>query len=670
MADSAEHTYEMRVGLGVLKHLGIGLYSNVPAVLSEVVANSWDADATTVLVQIDRENGRITITDNGHGMTIEDVNRRYLNVGYERRNEPNGAVTAKFGRPVMGRKGIGKLSLFSIAQTVTIHTKRAGHQAHGFVMDSEEIKRQIGEDGMGQYNPVPVDPSEVHLDGTSGTRIVLTRLNRQIQRASEHLRRRLARRFSVIGELNDFDVTLDGSPITIEDRGYHNKVEYLWSFGERGQALADVADLNAPATIRPGEIAGDEGYEIDGWIGTALLPSDLKENGESLNKIIVMVRGKLAQEDILDEFSEGRLYTKYLIGEIHADFLDLDDLDDIATSSRQKIVEDDDRYRALRQKIRAELLAIRDQWDGLRDKEGQESALEILQIKQWFEGLTPEYRPAATRLFGRLNKLHVEDANDKRQLFISGILAFENLRYRSLLERIDEVAIEDLGAVGRVFGQLDDLEASAYYQISKDRLAVIDKLGEITDDDAKERVMQEHLFKHLWLLDPSWERATSTEVMESRMETAFEHVAESLTEEQRLARVDIKYSTTAGKHVIIELKRAGRVTSSPELLDQIFKYNGAARKVLEEMGRLNEPLEFICVVGRPLSDWGNPGGREQSDGVLAGANARVVMYDELINNAQQAYADYLEQRAGASAIYELVTGIDQADFDSLYPDSP
>ena len=52
----------------------------------------------------------------------------------------------------------------------------------------------------------------------------------------------------------------------------------------------------------------------------------------------------MAQEDILEDFNEGGMYSKYLIGELHADFLDWDERDDIATSSRQKIMEGDPRY--------------------------------------------------------------------------------------------------------------------------------------------------------------------------------------------------------------------------------------------------------------------------------------------------------------------------------------
>ena len=101
----SEHKYEMSITLNVLNHLGINLYSNVPAVLSEVVANSWDADASHVNIEIEAKS--ITITDDGDGMDEVDINKKYLTVGYKKRDDTK--VTAIHKRPVMGRKGIGKL---------------------------------------------------------------------------------------------------------------------------------------------------------------------------------------------------------------------------------------------------------------------------------------------------------------------------------------------------------------------------------------------------------------------------------------------------------------------------------------------------------------------------------------------------------------------------------
>ena len=125
--------YTMRLSLSVLDHLGLNLYSNIPAVLSEVVANAWDADAEHVEIVIDAAaGGVISVTDDGIGMTVDDLNDRFLYVGYKRR-ETGSPTTAK-GRPVMGRKGIGKLSLFAIADVVRVESSKDGARA-GLVLE-------------------------------------------------------------------------------------------------------------------------------------------------------------------------------------------------------------------------------------------------------------------------------------------------------------------------------------------------------------------------------------------------------------------------------------------------------------------------------------------------------------------------------------------------------
>ena len=187
--------YQMTINLNVLNHLGINLYSNIPAVLSEVVANSWDADATNVDIEIEPE--RIIITDDGHGMTLEDINDKYLKIGYERRDHQP-VKTVKYDRDVMGRKGIGKLSLFSVAESVKVESLKDGSQ-NGFIMSTDEIEEHIKEDKPGPYEPTPLPESEMVLD-SKGTRIVLTNLKRRVNIATpDYVKKRLARRFSIIG---------------------------------------------------------------------------------------------------------------------------------------------------------------------------------------------------------------------------------------------------------------------------------------------------------------------------------------------------------------------------------------------------------------------------------------------------------------------------------------
>ena len=79
--------FTMSLSLNVLNHLGINLYSNIPAVLSEIVANSWDADASKVNITFDSQ--QIVIVDDGCGMSEDDINGRFLMVGYPKRESGN-----------------------------------------------------------------------------------------------------------------------------------------------------------------------------------------------------------------------------------------------------------------------------------------------------------------------------------------------------------------------------------------------------------------------------------------------------------------------------------------------------------------------------------------------------------------------------------------------------
>lgn len=81
---TAEHKYEMTISLQTVEHLGLNLYSNTSAVISEAVANAWDADAKTVEITLEKDC--ITIKDDGCGMDTDDINNKYLTVGYQKRH--------------------------------------------------------------------------------------------------------------------------------------------------------------------------------------------------------------------------------------------------------------------------------------------------------------------------------------------------------------------------------------------------------------------------------------------------------------------------------------------------------------------------------------------------------------------------------------------------------
>ncbi len=353
----------MRLSLDVLQHLGLNLYSNVPAVLSEIVANAWDADAAKVCVELDKPNDRIVLEDDGRGMTRDEVIDRFLLVGYQRRTQQPGRTPK--GRAPMGRKGIGKLSLFSIAKEIVVETAREG-QRTALRMRLDAVKEAI-EKKKGEYQPDELPPSDSTV--AHGTRITLCILRkRQTISTATGLRKRLARRFSIIGPDHGFAITINGDEITPADRGYHDRLQYVWTYGDQSSTLALCENLDeSEPRSSTFKVSAGPSLTIDGWLGTVRESGQLRdEYGENLNRIAIFVRGKVAQEDLLGDFTERGIYASYLIGELRVDGLDTatgsekDDDEDSATSSRQRIVEDDERYVALTRKIREGSVSGRD----------------------------------------------------------------------------------------------------------------------------------------------------------------------------------------------------------------------------------------------------------------------------------------------------------------------
>jgi HSP90 family molecular chaperone len=103
--------------------LGIQMYQKPAAAIAELIANAWDADAQAVAVTLPAQLGgsaEIVVSDNGGGMTFEQCQSHFLKVGRNRR-QSDGDKSSK-GRPVLGRKGIGKFAGFGIATRIIVDT--------------------------------------------------------------------------------------------------------------------------------------------------------------------------------------------------------------------------------------------------------------------------------------------------------------------------------------------------------------------------------------------------------------------------------------------------------------------------------------------------------------------------------------------------------------------
>jgi hypothetical protein len=188
----------------------------------------------------------------------------------------------------------------------------------------------------------------------------------------------------------------------------------------------------------------------------------------------------------------------------------------------------------------------------------------------------------------------------------------------------------------------------------------------LTDANEKERVLQKHLFDHLWLLDAAWERATGSPRMEEDLRKLDEKTfGSSAAIKSKFGRIDIRYATVGGRHVIAELKRYKIRPDIDVLYEQGLKYYDALAAVLSKQNRSGEIVEVVFVLGdHPgTKSKGKMSEAEYRSNRLQPINGRYVLYDELINNAQSQYDEYFKASDRARELDQLLSSLDSPDQD-------
>ncbi|GHE08701.1 BbrUII/HgiDII family restriction enzyme [Klenkia taihuensis] len=673
LPDDDGHLYSMTVDLSVLEALGINLYSNAAAVLSELVANAYDADSTLVAIDWKNHGSKVVVADDGAGMTRQELNDRFLKVGYKKRLT-EGLVSPRWERPYMGRKGIGKLSVFSIAETVTVYSTK-DQTSNGLQIKVPALEEAIraGE----PYHPLPVNVPKEYA--RRGTVIVLEDLkHKRADLTATALRKRLARRFDVLHqtppEEGGFYIAIDAKNITYADRQELKKLEFVWEFGE-DRMPGEVLPTGITRFDLPDTVSSSEGWKVRGWIGTARRPTDLTDDEEagSLKNIIVLARGRPIQEGIIEKLDFSRIFGNYVTGQVEADFLDLDgDYGDIATSDRQRLIEDDERVIALQKFLREAFVKASDQWSEHRPKkEAQDVLGRFPALKDWVEARPTGQQEAAKTMIGTIAALALEkktEAADRATLFRSGVLAFERIGLRDTAAQLGR--LEELGGLQAadllpLLGSQEAYEAGLWVDILRSRVEAISTFRSITRSDEKEKVVHKHLFDNLWLLDASWERASVGGKMEENLRDIHPGLfARGEQGDEITGRIDIRYATSSGRHVIVELKRSSARPTVTDLQTQGLKYFNALDSILEQRQRPDRDIEVIFVLGTPPrtpTKTSRQTADEHIHDMLKGMNGRYVLYEALINNAEHQYQEYLEASDKARDLDKLMASLDQAE---------
>jgi hypothetical protein len=619
--------FQMEFDPGTIKHLGLQMYSTLPPVIGELVSNAWDADAKRVDIVIPtttlNDDSEITIADDGIGMTDKLVREAYLIVGRDRRKEDKTDLTPS-GRRVMGRKGIGKFCGFGIASEIEVETIHNGETSR-FVMSHAALER----------NDRKLSMPALEATGTlaKGTRVTLRKIAkfRKKSISIEQLRRGLARRFSIIGAKDNFQVRVNGSPISTEERDLKQLLEtdvegkpYLWEFKDE-------------------EIEPNTGWKVSGWIG-ALKHTKQLEDGIQRG-VVIMARGKLVQEPFVFDAVVGQQYAlSYIVGELHAEFVD--EGEDTISTARNSLVWDSEPNAALKRWGREKVNSIARQWSEKRRKDNEHRLAENPLYKKFKEEADQFDDKTVKRVADRLIQEVIADnpigSDEMQQKAIQMCLDFMQFNaFTELAKEVSDAEVKDVGRLLDLFREWEVVEAREMMRVTEGRIKTIEKLGELIKTNALEvPTLHSFLKEFPWVLDPRWTLVADEQTFSRLLKDEFPEEAKALEEDKRIDFLCVRESASL---IVVEIKRPLSKASIKEL-DQVERYVSFMRdyvsKTTDPTYKIRDVVGYL-LCGTLVSTW-EVNGKIKN---LEQAGIYVRKYSDLLRMVETSHKEFLARYA-------------------------
>ena len=666
--------YELKISRLTIDKLGVKLYDRVSAVVAELVANSYDADATEVSVELPLATllsvqdpalpeWTVTVTDNGHGLTPDEARAYYLRVGADRRKSGGaGARSRRLNRPVMGRKGIGKLAPFGICKQIEVISSggdktASGHLTSHFLMDFDKI---IGED-----SDIPAQLDKGAFDGTyqpdSGTKVILTGFLPKRVPSAEVFMRQLERRFALAA--TDFDVIVRDSRRPAEPPLTMQKFQIDVVEATR----IDLSNMPVP-------VANSTLLQVSGWVAMA---TESYRN-EEMAGVRIYARGKIVATT--RDFEQRAGFTgefatrSYMVGEVHADWLDDDDDDDLVRTDRQSILWESEKGSALRtwgadivreigrlgrqprrEKVKKRFREVADLERRARERFLDESVIKVaLSIGDSIGGFAAEDELTDTEYVEGLAQVILSVA--PHQALVTAFQDFERTRTGGQEPTLEELV--DL------FGKTRVAEAASYAQIASERVRVLDQLDNIIFDTARdEAALQRIITEAPWLIQPDWTVITANQSLKT-FKTSFENylqrehgIEAKLVIEYEKKRPDFTLVAVGGMLHFVEIKASGHALDDEDFI-RLFRYVVALRNFFESNPDM--AAEFprkwridLVVDSVAIKD---PINREAYNKVVFANEVFQLSWDDFRNRARRTNEAFLQARDDAADAAKAIQG--------------
>ena len=648
-----QHKYTMTISRLTVDKLGVKLYDRVSAVIAELVANSYDADATEVVIAapmgellaykdrgIVKDRGfTIEVRDNGEGMSADgaynEVNEFYLKVGGERRKDQRRGDRSKiYKRRVMGRKGVGKLAPFGVCELVEVISAAgkqiAGRDAKGseaigyptahFIMERKDIMSDTD---------IAYHPKVGELDGlvspSKGTTIILRDFDHRHVPSMEDFERQMAQRFGLASA--NWSIKLRNSLKLPKDKDYEETVGAFQAAQKPGTQISftrakEKADRKGGdresdykvvgpenvdiGELKPGFHLDGRFYPVTGWVAYAKDPY----RDDLMAGVRIYCRGKIAAQTAVFNFRAGFTgehdVRSYLIGSLNADWLD--ETDDLIRTDRQDILWSHDLGVAFQNwgqglvrvmgRITREPMRL-SAWELFK-----ENSSIINRVDTEYPGddhrVIREQTVAMAELMAKVAR--VDELQDDRMIESIVQLSLLLGPHVTLDRQLREAAAEKerpLDVVTAVLQTARIAELASFGKIADDRVRVIERLETLKDQPGTlEGAFQKLLTEAPWLIDPTWSPITSNrsfETLRKEFIKFYEHRTGTTLNlgdfSNPKKQPDFVLSTQDDIIQIIEIKKPHHDLANAEM-DRIANYQVIMTDFLNEPGSKDFKAKF------------------------------------------------------------------------------
>ncbi|MEM7247320.1 MAG: ATP-binding protein [Acidobacteriota bacterium] len=666
----------------ILEDLGLNLYTTVARGLVEFVANSYDADGSyaritfsegisdarrTIKCQFDDEKEAhqegegpepsplesralpddltIEILDDGHGMSRAALRDKFLVAARRRRKEePEAQGRSPGGRPLMGRKGLGKLAGFGVARVLEVTSKADGEEhATCVTLDYNKLVDASTEKSPSVAVKTTTIPDGAGL-GEHGTRVVLRQLlYGPTKSRPKTVKNEIAEAFDLISP-KDFKIDLNGDMVEPPTHAF----SFAWPEPERAPE-----ELVESTFLTEYGVKKTFSYRLRFREQRASLPARMRG-------IRIYVRNRMAAPPSLleaDTNMHGFRMTDYLDGVVHADFLDEEDEDYIATD-RQGLRWETSLLGNLWTDLSKEIKTACSKRQKQRDDEGEKRVKEDGFTQQLIKspGLSSNDRKMALRLARVLErgcKNGVDDDVYKAQL-PQLVAALGTGTVMQVLAKLGEQELPDFGATAAQIARLTASENDRFVSFARSRLQGIELLRRIVKSadftqSKCEKEVQKLFEKNPWLVLPAYGQLLSADrnvtTMHAELAKALgigEFAPATVDKKKRPDLVFLLSNMGLGKLFIVELK-APELPLEHDHLGQLQLYMEDAKVWLRE-NDYNLTVHGELIGTMPRSDARGVGARllrKAMDDAGPDTPWRVRSFVRVLKDATIAHEEFL-----------------------------